>query len=168
MPYFAAPTRRYAQQYFVRLCVCFCMIAVTSLDLSVAADGWKTVEGQDQIDSVLAEVIAGSDANFAAITHGTFAYESKGTRTGPRTAPFLDQISDPMIRVTTEKNYKRTQTWTQSWRSWWDGTQLRLDQTAPLDQTQHAVVGAEDAVVFVAPWLGTENQYDPKDYVAAR
>ncbi|MBI1312280.1 hypothetical protein GC176_13405 [bacterium] len=114
---------------------------------------------------VLAEVCAGSDENLSRITHATLTYESEGKWKGPSTPPGLEQIKDPLTREHIREAYQPETTSLARKTVFWDGLRLRVDRTLPPERKEYTIVGTEDAIVFLAPWLGTDKQYEPIEYV---
>ena len=121
---------------------------------------------QSEVSDVLAEIEAGSDANLALITSGILKYSVETKWRGPKKPPLIDRMTDPKLRKAIESTYQPERDLTVIMDVWWDGLQLRLDLTEPPEQIERTIVGSHDAVVFKAPWMGTDRQFQAVDYVA--
>ena len=124
------------------------------------------VQAQNDPSDTLAEVEAGSDGNLTLIKPGTFKYRIRTKWRGPKKPPRIDRLVDPALREAAESTYQPERDTEMDMTVYWAGDRVRLDQTAPPDQVERTIIGTDDAVVFTAPWLGTDRQFQSADYVA--
>jgi hypothetical protein len=121
----------------------------------------------DSRDDLIEEIIAGSDANSVAVTEGTWTYRVNSSQQsseagierlvelyplGDRRDEFRKQLqAGPTTRVETVKLYLAPDL-------------LRYDVSDDLGGDDREILRNGQCLSFSANWLGTESQYNARDY----
>jgi len=140
----------------------YCFLSVLLCPLS------SVVVASDSRNDLIEEIIAGSDANTVAVTEGTWTYRVKSISQMSEAGVerMISFMPTPEQREAMRKQLQPTvtRTRTRTTRLYLAPDLLRYDVSDDEGGDERKILRDGQCLSFSANWLGTESQYDARDY----